>query len=68
VVPRKILVVSSDNDPFSADADELVAAVSPRFGEAGASTALSHFRTGSGHALDRQRFDKIVDWLASFAS
>lgn len=65
IVPRKILVVSGDDDPFSADADELVAAAGPAFAEAGAPTALSHFRAVGGHALDRERFDTIVRWLAT---
>jgi dienelactone hydrolase len=68
VAPRRILVVSSDDDPLSADAEDVVAAARPVFVEAGAADHLSHFRARGGHALDRERFAAIVGWVTAFAS
>jgi dienelactone hydrolase len=62
VAPRRLFVVSSDEDPYSADAVELVRDAKPAF-EAGGE--LRHLRVPGPHALDRARFDAIVDWLAA---
>lgn len=65
VAPRKILVVSGDEDPMSADAAAVVAAARSAFAELGATDHLSHLRAPGGHALDRARFDAMVDWLVA---
>jgi dienelactone hydrolase len=63
VAPRKLLVVSSDNDPFSADATELVASALPAFRHLGVQQNLFHVRCGDAHKLDPERFAAIVDWV-----
>jgi dienelactone hydrolase len=65
VAPREMLVVSGDDDPLSADAVAMVASARPTFAEAGAAHHLRHVHAPAGHALDRTRFDAIVDWLVS---
>lgn len=62
VAPRNLLVVSSDGDPFAADAAALVESARPAFSEFGGD--LQHFHHGHGHALDDARFGAIVEWLA----
>ena len=68
VAPRELLVVSSDNDPFAADASDLVAAARPAFLAAGAEESLQHLRVEGGHALDSERFSAIVEWLVAQCS
>jgi dienelactone hydrolase len=65
VAPRKLLVVSGDDDPLSADAGAVVASARSAFTELGAADHLSHVRAPGAHALDRPRFDAIVDWLVT---
>jgi dienelactone hydrolase len=65
VAPREMLVVSGDDDPLSADAVAMVAAARPAFAEAGVANHIGHIRARAGHALDRARFDAIVDWLVT---
>jgi dienelactone hydrolase len=67
VAPRKILIVSADNDPQSADAPELVERIRPEFVQQGAAFDLLHVRVAGEHALDQYRFDLIVKWLAKQA-
>jgi len=64
VAPRKILVVSGDDDPLSADATAVVTRARSAFAELGVPDHLNHVRAQGGHALDRTRFQAIVDWLA----
>ena len=59
VAPRRLLVVSSDADPYSADADDLV-----RRAES-AAWRPEHLHVAGPHALDARRFDAIVSWLAA---
>ena len=59
VSPRDVLVVSAAGDPYSADADNVVARAGTR--------GLSHLRVEGEHALDRDRFDRIVEWVAGQA-
>jgi dienelactone hydrolase len=64
IAPRPLLLVSAPDDPYSADADAIEAAVADRF-PAG---ALRHVRFPGGHALTPERFALIVDWLAARAA
>ncbi|MEZ4242121.1 MAG: dienelactone hydrolase family protein, partial [Myxococcota bacterium] len=58
--PRPTLLVSAERDPYSADAPAIVARCEARgFGR------LRHLRYPGGHALDAQRTDDIVAWLAT---
>jgi dienelactone hydrolase len=67
VAPRALFVVSSDRDPYTADAADLVEASRPAFEAAGAGESLHHLRVEGPHALDERRFAAIVEWLASVA-
>lgn len=58
--PRPTLVVSGSEDKYSRDADAVVARVGGDF--------ITSLRVARGHALDRERFDAIVDWLVDRAS
>jgi dienelactone hydrolase len=64
IAPRPLLLVSAPDDPYSADADGIAAAIGPRF-PAG---ALRHARFAGGHALTQERFAVIVDWVAAAAA
>ncbi len=63
VAPRNLFVVSSEGDPYAADADDLVTRAEPAFQLVGAADHLRHLRTTGPHALDAERFDAIVDWV-----
>lgn len=58
--PRPTLVVSGSGDKYSRDADEVVAKVDGDF--------ITELRVERGHALDRERFDAIVEWLVGRVS
>jgi dienelactone hydrolase len=64
IAPRPLLLVSAPDDPYSADADAIEAAIAPRFPP----DALRHARFDGGHALTRERFDVIVDWVVDRAA
>ncbi|MBJ6982666.1 prolyl oligopeptidase family serine peptidase [Luteimonas sp. MC1572] len=53
--PRSTLVVSGTGDKYSRDADQVVAKVTGDF--------ITELRVDSGHALDQERFDAIVEWI-----
>ena len=57
IAPRDLFVVSTTDDPYSADADAVLA-------RAGAS-GVAHLRVEGEHALDRERFSAIVEWVAA---
>jgi hypothetical protein len=67
VSPRKLLVVSSDDDPLSSDAEELVQKARPAFELQGCTGHLQHLRTDGPHALDHSRFKAIVEWTVQHA-
>lgn len=58
--PRPTFVVSGTQDMYARDADEVVSRVAGDF--------ITEFRVDAGHALDQQRFDAIVAWLADQAA
>jgi dienelactone hydrolase len=68
IAPRRFMAVSGNADKYAADADELVALARSAFSAAGAEDALSHVRLGTGHVLDRSRFDAIIDWMTDAAA
>ena len=65
VAPRRMLVVSGEDDPLSADAVAVVASARSAYSELGVGDRLTHFSSPGGHALDRGRFDAIVNWLVT---
>ncbi len=66
IAPRRVLIVSSDDDPFAADADDVVARAMPAFESMGAAPQLRHFRNKGPHALDPERFTAIVDFFSRY--
>ena len=68
VAPRALLVVSSDGDPFAADAGALFERARPAFAADGAEADLEHVHAGVGHALDPRRHAAIVAWLEARAT
>src|SRR5262245_34147327 len=68
VAPRKLLVVSSHDDPLAADAGDLVERARHAVLVAGIPGNLQHLHHGDRHALDPQRFAAIVGWLAAQGS
>ena len=56
LVPDAMLLVSGEQDKYARDADAVARAA-----------GLAHVRRGHGHALDTERFEMIVDWLAQAA-
>jgi dienelactone hydrolase len=64
IAPRPLLLVSAPDDPYSADAGAIAAAVAPRFPPG----ALHHARFDGGHALTPERVALIVDWVTERAA
>jgi dienelactone hydrolase len=68
VAPRKILVVSSEDDPQTEDATELVRQARPAFDSQGCTFQLQHVRVLGGHPLDPYRSNLITDWTVTQAT
>jgi dienelactone hydrolase len=60
IAPRPTLVVSGTEDKYSRDADTVVAKVGGDF--------ITELRVNRGHALDKERFDAIVEWIVDRVS
>jgi hypothetical protein len=65
IAPRRLFVVSSPDDPFSTDADEIVRRAGATFEEMSCRDRLEHMRGRGGHELDKNRFDSIVSWIVA---
>lgn len=63
IAPRKLLLVSSDEDKYSMDAPEIVEKAGKRYTELGAAQNLEHKRYSGGHVLTEERFRDIVEWV-----
>lgn len=63
IVPRNILVVSATEDKFAQDADEIVDKVRAAYPDASVANRIEHKRYRGGHAITRERFEFIVDWI-----
>ena len=61
--PRKLLLMSAEEDKYSMDAFAIVEKASKAYGEYGAEQNLHHKRYPGGHALTQERFDFIIVWL-----
>jgi dienelactone hydrolase len=61
--PRRMLLVSSTEDKFSRDAEEIFLEAKKAYAEAGAEENLEHRRFEGGHPLTQERFDFIVSWF-----
>lgn len=63
IAPRKLLVVSAEDDKYSKDAPYIVKKASTTYEKYGAQNNLYHKRYSGGHALDKERFDYIIKWI-----
>ena len=61
--PRELFVVSSDQDKYAADAEDLVRRARSSFLESGAEESLTHLHVAGEHRLDEERYRAIVSWL-----
>lgn len=61
--PRKLLLVSSNEDKYSMDAPEIVEKAGKAYAELCATQNLEHKRYSGGHALTEERFRDIIEWI-----
>ena len=61
--PRKLLLMSAEEDKYSMDAPVIVEKAGIEYAKQGVSQNLYHKRYPGGHALTRERFAFIVDWM-----
>ena len=67
VAPRKLLIVSADDDKYSRDAADVVDVAKRSYAELNVEENITHVRYKGGHALTEERFDYIVKWILSVA-
>lgn len=67
IAPRRLLIVSAEDDKYSRDANYIVEKASPAYAEHNAINHLCHKRYQGGHGLTKERFDFIIDWINSNA-
>ncbi|WP_412069366.1 hypothetical protein [Rubrivirga sp. IMCC43871] len=60
VAPRDLFVVSATDDPYAVDAEAVLARAEV--------ASATHLRVEGPHALDRERHDAIMAWLAEQAA
>lgn len=65
--PRKLLLVSAEEDKYSMDAPTIVEKAGKAFAEQGAIHNLQHKRYPGGHALTQERFEFILEWIEANA-
>ena len=63
IAPRRLLVVSAEDDKYSKDAPYIIEKASQAYLEKEALSNLQHKRYPGGHALTEERFCFIVEWL-----
>lgn len=61
IAPRRLLIVSAEEDKYSKDADYIVKQARPSYEEY--DDDLCHKRYPGGHALTKERFNFIIDWM-----
>lgn len=64
ICPRKLLLVSAEDDKYSKDADRIFVEALPVFNSAGVASSLVSQRYKGAHALTSERFEFIIDWLS----
>lgn len=67
IAPRRLLLVSAEDDKYSKDASYIVGRASSTYLEYDALQNLNHKRYPGGHDLTKERFDFIIEWLDSNA-
>lgn len=65
IAPRRLLIVSAEDDKYSMDAPYIVEKAGAAYSELGALHNLQHKRYPGVHALTKERFDFIVEWVAA---
>jgi len=63
VAPRKMLIISAEDDKYSKNANYIVEKASTVFSKYDAIQNLHHKRYPGGHALTEERFEFIVEWI-----
>ena len=61
--PRRLLIVSAEDDKYSRDADFIVEQAMPAYLEYECGDNLCHMRYSGGHDITKERLDFIIDWL-----
>jgi len=64
--PRPMLIVSAEHDPFSQDADDVLAQAHVHYERLDATDKLQHLCYPGEHPLTQARFDAIVAWFSQF--
>lgn len=67
IAPRKLLLVSSEEDKYSMDATYIVEKAGVRYAQLSASKNLYHKRYPGAHALTEERFADILEWVENQA-
>lgn len=65
IAPRPLLLLSASEDPYSADAPEVVQSAIGAWETHGVREKLEHIRYEGGHALTRKHFDAIINWVTT---
>jgi dienelactone hydrolase len=65
IAPRRLLIVSAEEDKYSRDATYIVEKACLSYVELNALSRLYHKRYQGGHGLTKERFDFIIDWIIS---
>ena len=60
ICPRRLLLVSGTDDPYSFDAGDIYERVKCCWIEAGAENAFKHISFKGGHEMDRERYETIL--------
>ncbi len=68
IAPRRLLIVSADDDKYSKDADFVVNQAKYSYAICQAEDNLQHMRYTGGHSLTKERFDFIIDWMSNKAT
>ncbi len=63
IAPRKLLLVSSEEDKYSMDAPYIVEKAGEKYAQLGAPQNLYHKRYRGTHALTEERFADILKWV-----
>lgn len=63
IAPRRLLILSAEDDKYSKDASYIVEKAGPAYQEFNAVQNLQHKRYTGGHALTKERHDFIVEWI-----
>ncbi len=63
IAPNELLIVSADDDKYSKDADFICQQAKSVYADLNSGDNIQHKRYHGGHALTRDRFDYMVNWL-----